>query len=118
MLLSLAAASGAKADDAIRPTAIDAVSKTIEKFIESKEIAGAVTLVATKDKMLHLHAAGMADIAGKKPMRTDTIFWIASMTKPVTGTAVMMLESEGKLSVDDPVEKYIPELATLKTAQV
>jgi CubicO group peptidase (beta-lactamase class C family) len=92
------------------------VSDAIKKFIEAKEIAGVVTLVANKEGVLHLDAAGMADIAENKPMRADSIMWIASMTKPITGTAVMMLESEGKLSVDDPVEKYIPELAALKTA--
>jgi CubicO group peptidase (beta-lactamase class C family) len=92
------------------------VSDAVKKFIEAKEVAGVVTLVANKEGIVHLDAAGFADIAEKKPMRADSIVWIASMTKPITGTAVMMLESEGKLSVDDPVEKYIPELAALKTA--
>ena len=52
---------------------------------------------------------GYADIAAKKPMRTDNLFWIASMTKPITATALMMLVDEGKVNVDDPVEKYLPE---------
>ena len=56
-------------------------------------------------------------LAADKPMRADTIFWIASMTKPITGTAVMMLQDEGKLSVEDPVGKYIPELKDLKTKE-
>jgi CubicO group peptidase (beta-lactamase class C family) len=103
------------AAEADTPT-LAGVSQALSKFIEDKEIAGAVTLVADKDKVLHVAASGLADIANKRPMRPDAIFWIASMTKPVTATAVMMLESEGKLSVDDPVEKYIPELASLKTA--
>ena len=60
-------------------------------------------------------AAGLADMAAKAPMRTDAIFWIASMTKPITATAVLMLQEEGKLSVDDPVAKYLPELGGLKT---
>ncbi len=95
---------------------VTAVSDAIKKFIDEKEVAGVVTLVANKDGILHLDAAGLADIADNKPMRPDSIIWIASMTKPITGTAVLMLEGEGKLSVDDPVEKYIPELAALKTA--
>jgi CubicO group peptidase (beta-lactamase class C family) len=74
-------------------------------------------LIATRDKVLHLEAAGLADIANKAPMQTNAIFWIASMTKPVTATAVLMLQDEAKLSVDDPVAKYLPELGDLKTAE-
>ena len=59
--------------------------------------------------ILHLSADGLADIENKTPMATDSIFWIASMTKPITATAVMMMQEEGKLSVDDPVSKYLPE---------
>jgi CubicO group peptidase (beta-lactamase class C family) len=91
------------------------VSEAVQTFVESKEIAGAVVLVADGDDVLHLDAVGMADVAAEKPMKEDAIFWIASMTKPVTGAAVMMMQDEGKLSVDDPVAKYLPELADLKT---
>jgi CubicO group peptidase (beta-lactamase class C family) len=97
------------------PVRLPGVSEAMHGFVESKEIAGAVTLVADDKKILHLGAVGMADVAGEKPMRTDAIFWIASMTKPITGAAVMMMQDEGKLSIDDAVEKYIPELAELKT---
>jgi len=93
-----------------------AVSGAMREFVAQKEIAGAVTLVATRDKVLHLSAVGQADIAAAVPMRPDAIFWIASMTKPVTAAAVLMLQDEGKLSVDDPVAKYLPPLADLKTA--
>ncbi len=72
--------------------------------------------MATPDRIVHLDAIGKADIAEDKPMRPDTIFWIASMTKPITGAAVLMLQDEGKLSVDDQVEKYLPEFKDLKTA--
>ncbi len=65
--------------------------------------------MASKDKVLDLEAIGYADIAAKRPMRTDSLFWIASMTKPMTATALMMLVDEGKVKVDDPVEKYLPE---------
>jgi CubicO group peptidase (beta-lactamase class C family) len=106
--------AGTAAEDDAR--ALRGVSQAVSKFVDEKQITGAVTLVASKDKLLHVAADGFADIAARRPMRTDAIFWIASMTKPVTATAVMMLESEGKLSVDDPVEKYIPELASLQTA--
>ena len=93
-----------------------AVSSAMHECIAKQEVAGVVTLIATRDKVLHLEAAGFADIAAKTPMQTDAICWIASMTKPITATAVMMLQEEGKLSVDDPVAKYLPELGNLKTA--
>jgi CubicO group peptidase (beta-lactamase class C family) len=96
--------------------AIPEVAEAMQNFIDSREIAGAVTLVATPDEILHLDAAGLADIEGNKPMQPDSIFWIASMTKPITGTAIMMLADEGKLSVDDPVAKYLPEFEHLTTA--
>ena len=88
----------------------------MHECIAKQEVAGVVTLIATRDKVLHLEAAGLADIATKAPMQTNAICWIASMTKPITATAVMMLQEEGKLSVDDPVAKYLPELGNLKTA--
>ncbi len=102
---------------AVKPTSmvIPEVSRKVKEFV-GKDVAGAVTLVASKDRILHLDAAGYADIGGVKPMRADTIGWIASMTKPITGTAVMMLHERGKLSIDDPVGKYIPEISDLKTA--
>jgi CubicO group peptidase (beta-lactamase class C family) len=88
----------------------------MSRFVAENEIAGAVTLVASRDEVTRVDAVGHADIAAKKPMPADAIFWIASMTKPVTAVAVQMLEEEGKLSMDDPAAKHIPELAGLKTA--
>ncbi len=88
---------------------IPAVNERMKGFVDSKEISGAVTLVADGEKILHLAATGFSDIEKKAPMAEDTLFWIASMTKPITGTAVMMMQDEGKLSVDDPVSKYLPE---------
>jgi len=93
-----------------------AVTSAMKECIAKKDVAGVVTLVATRDKILHCSAVGQADIAAAAPMRPETIGWIASMTKPVTATAILMLQDEGKLSVDDPVAKYIPPLAALKTA--
>jgi len=81
----------------------------LQPFVDSHTLAGAVTLVASKDAVLSLEAVGFADIAAKKPMRTDNVFWIASQSKPITATALMMLVDEGKVRVDDPVEKYLPE---------
>src|SRR5687768_11528854 len=73
-------------------------------------------MVARRDGIAHLEATGHADPEATKPLKKDAIFWIASMTKPVTGAAVMMMLEEGKLSVEDPVSKFIPELGNLKMA--
>ena len=91
------------------PPVMEAVNKQMEGFVEAREIAGAVTLVADGKKILHLSATGLADVEKNRAMATDSVFWIASMTKPVTATAVMIMQDEGKLSVDDPVSKYLPE---------
>lgn len=91
------------------------VGAAMEQQIAKHEIAGAVTMVVAKDRVLHLETTGLADVASKRPMTPDTLFWIASMTKPVTGVALLMLQDEGKLSVTDPVAKHLPEFANLKT---
>ena len=81
----------------------------LRPFVESNTLAGAVVLVADKDKVLDVEAVGWADIAAKKPMRTDSVFWIASQSKPISAVALMILVDEGKVNVDDAVEKYLPE---------
>ena len=96
---------------------LPAVSAAMQECIAKQEVAGAVTLVATRDKIVHLQAVGMADIKAGKPMQEDSICWIASMTKLIAATAVLMLQDEGKLSVEDPVAKYVPELGNLKTVE-
>jgi len=96
-------------------SALSGIGEAIDAAIDAREISGAVTVVVTRDKVLHLQASGLADIATGKRMQTDSLFWIASMTKPVTAVAVLMLQDEGKLNVADPVAKYIPAFADLKT---
>jgi CubicO group peptidase (beta-lactamase class C family) len=81
----------------------------LQPFIDRHVLAGAVTLVATKDKILSHEAVGFMDVKAQTPMRPDALFWIASQSKPITATAVLMLVDEGKLALDDPVEKYLPE---------
>jgi CubicO group peptidase (beta-lactamase class C family) len=85
------------------------LSGSVEPFVGRQELAGAVMLVADKEQVLAAEAVGWADIAGEKPMQTDSIFWIASQSKPITASALMMLVDEGKVNVNDPVEKYLPE---------
>jgi len=88
---------------------VKGVAGVLQPFVDSHTLAGAVTLVASKEKILSLEAVGWADIAASRPMKTDALFWIASQSKPMTATALMMLVDEGKVNVDDPVEKYLPE---------
>ncbi|MBM3891519.1 MAG: beta-lactamase family protein, partial [Verrucomicrobia bacterium] len=85
------------------------IPKRMQKFVDDGVIAGAVTLVARREGIASVEAVGFSDLATKRPMHADNMFWIASMTKPITATAVMMLQDDGKLSVEDPVEKYMPE---------
>ncbi len=91
------------------------VGAAMERMIAQQEIAGAVTVVAGRDRLLHLESTGYADLAARRAIAPDSLFWIASMSKPVTGVAVLMLHDEGKLNVHDPVAKHVPEFAALKT---
>src|SRR5947209_188773 len=99
-----------------KPPAAAAVSERVRKYIDAREVAGAVTLVATPDRILHLDATGNASLNPAEAMLTDAIFWIASMSKPILATLLLMLQDDGLLNVDDPVEKYLPEFKGLKTA--
>jgi len=104
-LILLLALSGALcAAEAPKP-----LKPVLQSFVDQNIAPGVVALVANKDGVLALDTAGYASLAKKSPMREDTVFWIASMSKSLTGAALMMLVDEGKVSLDDPVEKYLPE---------
>jgi CubicO group peptidase (beta-lactamase class C family) len=90
----------------------------VQRHIDAHDIAGAVTLVARNGKIAYFEAHGLADIEAKKPMSKDSLFWIMSMTKPVVGTAVLMMMEEGKLRLTDPVSKFIPEFKGSKVAVI
>lgn len=85
------------------------VAATLEPFVKEKEIAGFVTMVADRSGVKDVTAVGMADIKAGKPMEENTLFWIASMSKAMTAAGVMLLVDEGKVLLDDPVEKHLPE---------
>jgi CubicO group peptidase (beta-lactamase class C family) len=85
------------------------VREAMRGFVESGEVAGIVALVGDRDRVLVLEANGQARLEENQPMRPDTLFRIASMTKPITAIAVMMLKDDGKLGLDDPVETHLPE---------
>jgi CubicO group peptidase (beta-lactamase class C family) len=86
----------------------------MRKMVDDKEFAGIVTMTARHGKVFQSKAYGLMDIARGAPMEKDTLFRIASMSKPITGVAMMILYEEGKWSPQDPILKYIPEFANLK----
>ena len=93
----------------LAPDRLERIAATVQQDIDNKRIAGAVTLVVRHGKVAWFKAQGMADREAAKPMPTDAMFRICSMTKPITSLAVMMLYEEGKFLLDDPLSKYLPE---------
>lgn len=110
VLISSLLALGVRAEPSL-----PGITEAMDKMIAMKEVPGVVTVVVGKEGIRHLQSQGMADLASGRAMSEDTLFWIASMSKPVTGVAVLMLQDEGKLKVTDLVEAYLPEFAELKT---
>jgi CubicO group peptidase (beta-lactamase class C family) len=90
------------------------VSQMIQRHIAAGDLAGAVTIVARKGKVAYLSAQGVTDLESKQAMTPATMFRIASMTKPVVGVAIMMMIEEGKLRLNDPISRYIPEFRGMK----
>ncbi len=108
-----------------RPEAVGMSSQRLNRLTtqmkalaDRGDVSGVVTMVARKGKVVHLEAAGKRELETGTPMRKDSIFRIYSMTKPVTGVAMMILFEQGKWQLNDPVSKYIPEFADLKVAKV
>lgn len=95
---------------------VESINETMQKFVDSGVVSGAVTLLAKDGQIVHLGSVGLADLDTQQPMRTNAIFSIASMTKPITATAVMMLVEEGKLRLDDNLSQYIPEFSSVRLA--
>lgn len=87
----------------------DQIHSYLQALVDKHTLAGAVTLVATRDRILYEQPVGYRDLATQAPMPANAMFWIASTSKPMTVTAFMMLVDEGKVRIDDPVEKYLPE---------
>ena len=92
------------------------INEMMKRHLAAGDFAGGVTLVARKGKIAHLEAHGVMDLESKLPMPKNAVFRIASMTKPVTGVAIMMMMEEGKLRITDPVSKFIPEFKDMKVA--
>ena len=96
------------------PARLARIRPRLQELTDAGRNAGAVTLVARRGVVAHLEAVGYQDVEAKAPMRTDSIFQIMSMTKPVTGLGIMMLAEEGRLGLLDPVEKHLPEFKGMK----
>src|SRR5262245_15864763 len=118
MLVALLVGSAATAR--AQPASQESIAAAVvQPYVDAHKLAGAVMLVADADQVLSIETAGWADIEGKKPMRADSVFWIASQSKSITAAALMILVDEGKVKLDDPLEKYLPEMKGLrvKTAE-
>jgi len=103
-----ALAGAANAQQSPGAAALDA---GLRAAVERKDVPGVVALVTNRERVLYQGAFGVADVATGRPLAADAMFRIASMTKPVTSVALMQLVEQGRLTLDDPAEKYLPELA-------
>ncbi|MGY0637864.1 MAG: serine hydrolase domain-containing protein [Paraglaciecola chathamensis] len=93
---------------------LERIEPAMQAFVDEQKLAGTLTLVARKGKVVHVEGVGYRDREAKAPMSEDTIFRIYSMTKPITAVAALTLWEQGKFQMNDPVSKYLPELANLK----
>ena len=90
---------------------LERLTSTLEGYVSDERIAGAVAIVARKGKIAYLEAVGMRDRESNSPMELDSIFRIASQTKALTSTCIMILQERGQLLISDPLAKYMPEFA-------
>ena len=116
LTLTAAVPSGRPEDVGLSSERLQRVNEVIQRYIGAKEIAGAVTVVTRRGRMAHFEAHGLMDLESKTPMRKDGLFRIASMSKPVTGVAILMLVEEGKVRLTDPVSRFIPEFKNTQVA--
>jgi CubicO group peptidase (beta-lactamase class C family) len=110
LVLLLSTASARAADG--EPPASPEVTAAMQPYLDQYKIAGVIGIIADKNGKVHYkNLLGYADVEAKKPISEDNVFWIASMTKMFAGASIMMLVDEGKVSLDDPVAKFIPQLS-------
>jgi CubicO group peptidase (beta-lactamase class C family) len=113
-VVKAASPTGKPEDVGLSAERLQRISQMIQRHIAAGDLAGAVTIVARKGRVAHLSAQGVMDLESKQPMTPATMFRIASMTKPIVGVAIMMMVEEGKLRLNDPVSRYIPEFRGMK----
>jgi CubicO group peptidase (beta-lactamase class C family) len=92
------------------------IHEMVQRYIDADEMSGAVTLVARKGRIAHFEAQGLMNLASQRPMPRDGLFWVASMSKPVTAVAILILLEQGKIRLTDAVSKFIPEFRGMKVA--
>ena len=107
-------AGTASAQNSTGTAAIDA---SLRSAVERKDVPGVVALITDRKGVIYQGAFGVADVSTGRPLAADSLFRIASMTKPVTSAALMQLVEQGRIGLDDPAEKYLPELAGLKVLE-
>jgi len=98
----------------LSPERLKRINKVMQGYVERKELAGIITMVARRGRVAHFERYGVRDFESNEPLGFDSIFRIYSMTKPITSAAIMMLFEEGLFQLDDPVEKFIPEFSQIK----
>ncbi len=113
-IVAAALAGAARAQTSPQSAALDA---SLRGAVERNDVPGVVALVTTRERVVYQGAFGVADVATRRPLASDALFRIASMTKPITSVALMQLVEQGRIALDDPAEKYLPELAGLKVLE-
>src|SRR4051812_32957441 len=98
------------------PARLARITAWYQERVDAGELPGAVVAIARNGELAYLQAIGFQDAAKKIPIKNDAIFWIASMTKPVTSVAAMMLVEDGRLELDAPVAQYLPQLKDMQVA--
>jgi CubicO group peptidase (beta-lactamase class C family) len=112
-----AVASAGKAEEVgLSSERLTRIREAVQRHITAGSLPGAVTLVARRGKIAHFEAHGLIDVEAKRPMPRDAVFRLASMSKPITAVAVMMMLEEGRVRLNDPVSRFIPEFAGAKLA--
>lgn len=117
--VGIAAVPASRAEDVgLSTERLQRIAQLVQRYIDDKQITGAVTVVTRKGRTAHFEATGFMDAESKAPMRKDGVFRMASMTKPVIGVAILMLAEDGKLRLTDPVSRFIPEFKDTKVAML
>ena len=119
LTLTAGAVPGSRPEDVgLSSERLQRINAVVQRYIESNQISGAVTVVSRRGKIARFEAQGLMDLESRTPMRKDAVFRMASMTKPVTGVAILMLMEEGQLRLTDPVSRFIPEFKNTKVAMM
>src|SRR4051812_40047494 len=111
------AAATAKAEEVgLSSERLQRITQLNQRYVDDELLSGVVSLVARRGRIAYFEAQGLMDVEAHTAMRKDAIFRIASMSKPVTGVAILMLMEEGRLRLTDPVSRFIPEFKEMKVA--